>query len=146
MSHPQWQQPEQPRPISWPGEPAPYPSQSWPAAQDPYTPTGGQPVPYPQSGPAYGQQQYPAPTYGQPVYPQQPYQQQGPYGPPPGYPPQYQQPQNMAVAAPVMQQRVVIAGGRGVNHMLHLVLTICTGGVWGIVWIAVVIFQRRPKY
>jgi len=23
---------------------------------------------------------------------------------------------------------------KGLNHLLHLVLTICTGGLWGFVW------------
>lgn len=46
------------------------------------------------------------------------------------YPHQMQQPH------PV-QQTVVVNGGRGkgVNHVLHLLLTIFTGGLWLPVWI-----------
>jgi hypothetical protein len=133
MSHPQWQQPEQPRPISWPGEPVPYPpSQSWPAAQDPYTPTGGQPVPYPQSGPAYGQQTYPPQQpYGYPQY------QQPQYGPPPGYPPQAPQ-QHVAV----VQNVRMMTARQGTNHRLHFILTCVTCGLWAPVWFVVWLFGR----
>jgi hypothetical protein len=31
--------------------------------------------------------------------------------------------------------RQVLAARRGTNHVLHLLLTIFTGGLWGIVWI-----------
>ena len=26
---------------------------------------------------------------------------------------------------------------KGTNHILHLILTICTGGLWSIIWIGV---------
>lgn len=32
---------------------------------------------------------------------------------------------------------------RSANHTLHLILTICTCGLWGIVWIVVGIIGRR---
>lgn len=32
---------------------------------------------------------------------------------------------------------------RSANHVLHLILTICTCGLWGLVWIVVGIIGRR---
>lgn len=56
-------------------------------------------------------------------------------------------------AAPAAQQptaqansSVAVAistGGRGVNHLLHFVLTILTGGLWLFVWIPLAIFGGR---
>jgi ribosomal protein S27AE len=33
----------------------------------------------------------------------------------------------------------VLAQRKGTNHILHLILTIITGGLWAIVWIALAI-------
>ena len=35
----------------------------------------------------------------------------------------------------------VLAQRPGINHILHLLLTIVTGGIWAIVWILVAIFK-----
>lgn len=45
------------------------------------------------------------------------------------------------------QQQVVINGSggekkSGVNHILHLVLTIITGGLWGLVWLFLVLTNK----
>ena len=32
-------------------------------------------------------------------------------------------------------ERKVLAIKNQVNHIFHLILTICTGGIWGIVWV-----------
>jgi hypothetical protein len=34
---------------------------------------------------------------------------------------------------------------KGTNHILHLILTILTLGIWAIIWIALVLFRRRRK-
>jgi hypothetical protein len=42
--------------------------------------------------------------------------------------------------------RVVVSSGKRTNHLLHLILTILTGGLWGIfVWLPISLFggQRR---
>jgi hypothetical protein len=40
-------------------------------------------------------------------------------------------------------QTVVVYGQqRHIAHGLHLVLTLLTGGLWGFVWLAIVIFKR----
>lgn len=31
--------------------------------------------------------------------------------------------------------QIVLTHGKGTNHVLHLLLTICTLGVWGVVWL-----------
>lgn len=31
------------------------------------------------------------------------------------------------------------------NHILHLILTICTAGLWLLVWILVSLFQDKPQ-
>jgi hypothetical protein len=36
--------------------------------------------------------------------------------------------------------RVVVITGHPVNHVLHLLLTVCTGGLWVVVWILVSAF------
>ncbi|WP_081343505.1 DUF2510 domain-containing protein [Mycobacteroides chelonae] len=38
---------------------------------------------------------------------------------------------------------VAISTGRSVNHLLHFVLTILTGGLWLFVWIPLAIFGGR---
>ena len=30
---------------------------------------------------------------------------------------------------------VIRFGGKPINHVLHLVLTVCTAGLWGFVWV-----------
>ena len=42
------------------------------------------------------------------------------------------------------QQAVIVKGHRP-NHILHLILTIVTLGVWAIVWIAVVVFGGEKR-
>lgn len=101
------------------------PAEGWhyPTAQ----PTGEYPVqPY----------QQPTQPYPYPYPPQQPYAQPcpPPYAQP--YPPQ------PFVQAVVPQQHVQVNlyGGRPhVNHGLHLVLTLLTCGLWGLVWIVIAI-------
>ena len=39
----------------------------------------------------------------------------------------------------------VILQGRPVNHILHLILTIVTLGIWGLVWLALVIFRGQKR-
>jgi hypothetical protein len=79
--------------------------------------------------------------------PAQQYQHVAQYGPPPAwYPqsvyaapaPQYA-PQAVSVA---VAQSVVVQRERHIAHGLHLVLTLLTGGLWGFVWLAIVIFKR----
>lgn len=38
---------------------------------------------------------------------------------------------------------VAVSTGRGVNHALHFVLTLLTGGAWLFVWIPLAIFGGR---
>lgn len=53
------------------------------------------------------------------------------------YPPmQYQQ-----YPAMQQQQQVVVKRGGGVNHVLHLVLTLCTAGLWLPIWILDAMFH-----
>lgn len=36
---------------------------------------------------------------------------------------------------------------QGANHILHLILTVLTGGLWLLGWIAIAILSRfRPRY
>lgn len=65
------------------------------------------------------------------------------YGPPPAwYPPSvYAQPTYQAPVVNVAQS-VVVQRERRINHPLHLVLTLLTGGMWALVWIAIVISRR----
>ncbi|MFE9743571.1 hypothetical protein ACFYOT_01565 [Saccharothrix saharensis] len=98
------------------------------AGQGWYDPAGPQSGAYPVQPYQQPTQPYAPPPYAQPHPPQQPYAQ--PYPPPPYVQPVMPQ-QNVQVN--------VIAGRRGVNHGLHLVLTILTCGLWAIVWIIVAI-------
>ncbi|GAB2989600.1 hypothetical protein [Saccharothrix stipae] len=92
-------------------------------------PTESYPVqPYQQQPFQQPTQPYPAPPQAQPYPPQQPYAQ--PYPPPPYVQPVMPQ-QNVQVN--------VVAARPGVNHGLHLILTILTCGLWAIVWIIVAI-------
>lgn len=62
--------------------------------------------------------------------------------PSPTMPPQI----NVNLAQSVSQSvthAAVIVHPRRVNHVLHLVLTLLTGGLWGIVWIVAVLRARR---
>lgn len=38
---------------------------------------------------------------------------------------------------------ITIGHGRRTNHLFHLILTILTGGLWGIVWIIVAARNRN---
>jgi hypothetical protein len=40
----------------------------------------------------------------------------------------------------------IVVGGKPVNHILHLILTLLTLGVWVFVWIAMVIFGGETRY
>jgi hypothetical protein len=42
-------------------------------------------------------------------------------------------------------QAVMIQEGKRVNHILHLILTILTAGLWAIVWIILVLTRKREK-
>lgn len=72
-------------------------------------------------------QQHPVPTqmpqYAPPAY--SPFATQGPQA-------------NAAVV-----NNIRIGGGRPFNHMLHLVLTVCTCGMWAPVWL--VAYLLHPK-
>ena len=103
---------------------------------------------YPQHG---GGQEFGTQAFGAPVQPfAQPYGQPYLHGQPPMYGahPMYFQPpmhgaQPMYAPQPVFvpqpgQQTVVVNGagvGKRVNHLLHLVLTVLTGGLWLPVWL-----------
>ncbi|MBD3941641.1 DUF4234 domain-containing protein [Microbacterium sp. NEAU-LLC] len=39
----------------------------------------------------------------------------------------------------------IIVTGKRPNHVLHLILTIVTGGLWGIVWIIVALSTREHR-
>lgn len=39
----------------------------------------------------------------------------------------------------------MIQEGTKVNHILHLILTILTAGLWGIVWIILVLTRKKEK-
>ncbi|TQS30088.1 hypothetical protein [Microbispora sp. KK1-11] len=83
-----------------------------------HPPAGQQPDPR-----QYPQQPYPYPGPGGP----QPQQYGQPMYPPPGYP---QQPYGPPYAQPMVSKTRIT----GTAHTIHLILTICTCGVWGIVW------------
>jgi hypothetical protein len=42
--------------------------------------------------------------------------------------------------------RVVVVTGRPVNHVVHLLLTIITGGLWIVVWILVAATRREESH
>jgi hypothetical protein len=67
-----------------------------------------------------------------------------------GYPPPYPPsitvaPSINVVAAPSMQQNVVLPGAyRRTAHGFHFIMTLLTGGAWGLfVWLPLVIARRR---
>jgi hypothetical protein len=41
--------------------------------------------------------------------------------------------------------QAVLVMGKPVNHILHLILTLVTCGIWGIVWIALLIFGGENR-
>lgn len=41
-------------------------------------------------------------------------------------------------------QRPVLATRAKPNHLLHFIITFFTCGLWGLVWIFIVIFDRGP--
>lgn len=43
-------------------------------------------------------------------------------------------------------QAVLIRPGTKVNHILHLLLTIITLGVWALVWIWIAVFKKREHH
>ncbi|MET3899669.1 hypothetical protein ABIB57_003631 [Devosia sp. UYZn731] len=42
--------------------------------------------------------------------------------------------------------RMVLAEKPATNHLIHLVLTIFTGGLWGIIWILIAMNNAANKY
>jgi hypothetical protein len=53
--------------------------------------------------------------------------------------------QGWAVESRSEHQVVMVKGGRP-NHILHLLLTLLTGGLWGIfVWLPLAIFMKRQR-
>lgn len=51
-----------------------------------------------------------------------------------------------AQSAPMMppQPPVVIAAPAGVNHLIHLILTLVTCGMWAPVWLLIAMLDSRP--
>lgn len=74
----------------------------------------------------YGQQHYGQQPYGQP--------QQPPYGQP-----QYYQPQPVAYQPQPHTSRTSVGGGA---HTVHMILTVCTCGLWSPVWFLHWLFTR----
>ena len=67
----------------------------------------------------------------------------GGYGPHPGG---YGAPMGgIPQAAPAAPRRAVTYTPRDTNHLLHLVLTILTCGLWGFVWILMVVLNAMSK-
>lgn len=46
--------------------------------------------------------------------------------------------------APVAQPAVVVLPPAGPNHLIHLILTLVTCGLWAPVWLLVAILDSRP--
>ncbi len=42
--------------------------------------------------------------------------------------------------------QVVLASGGNVNHTLHLILTIVTCGLWGLVWLVIAVTQSEKRF
>ena len=40
----------------------------------------------------------------------------------------------------------VLVKGHGANHILHLIITLCTCGLWAIVWIIVYVQQKEKRF
>lgn len=97
-------------------------------------PTQGQPQWQQPQPPVNPGQQYPPPAY-----PQQP---QAPYPPQMGYPQQpYGQPPVNVSQQGTSYTRAYIGPG---FHFFHITLTVCTGGIWGIVYAIRYWQKRRP--
>lgn len=85
-------------------------------------------------------------------YPQQPQPWQGPQGPY-GYPPQRPGPYGPPPPqAPAPTRWVSVEKERGLgggSHSIHLILTLCTFGLWGFVWLGVwlwrMVFPKRRR-
>ena len=43
-------------------------------------------------------------------------------------------------------QAVLVKHGTKTNHLLHLILTLLTLGLWVFVWIGVALFKKREKH
>lgn len=75
--------------------------------------------------------------------PSSPLHTPGGYGPHPGG---YGAPMgDIPQAAPAAPRRAVTYTPRDTNHLLHLVLTIFTCGLWGFVWILMVVLNAMSK-
>ena len=111
---------------------------------NPYPPQRYPTQPYPQQ-PNIG---YMPPQQWAYLTPEQQWQHAAQYGAPPAWYPQSVY--GMAMAQPLMSPQVNVAVSQAVTvqrerhiaHGLHLVLTLLTGGLWGFVWLAIVIFKR----
>jgi len=40
----------------------------------------------------------------------------------------------------------VLVKGRGVNHVLHLIITLLTCGLWAVVWVVLYVQQKEKRY
>lgn len=75
--------------------------------------------------------------------PPQQYQHATLYGPPPAwYPPSIYVPHPQAPVSVAVAQSVVVQRDRHIAHGFHLLMTLLTGGLWGFVWLAIVICRR----
>lgn len=43
------------------------------------------------------------------------------------------------------EYEAALVRGKRTNHVLHLILTIVTGGAWGIVWIGIAVFGGEKR-
>ena len=129
------------------------PSTGWPSNSDdrPANAPAPQQGMQPYGAPGYPQPSYPPQGYPQPSYPPQGYPQPSypPQGyPQPGYPPQgYPQPMMQPMIINVMGGAASSSSSSSAaimapmvvkpktSHVLHLLLTIFTGGLWLPVWI-----------
>ena len=41
--------------------------------------------------------------------------------------------------------QAIMVAGKPPNHILHLILTLCTVGVWGIIWLALALLGGEKK-
>jgi hypothetical protein len=120
-------------PQHWrPAPPQPHHPQQPPVPhQHDYPPTGSyqQPGPYPQPSPPQQRTgQYPGQDYS--PQPMQPYI--------------LQQPQINVTVAPTMHQSISAHGRKRMSHGFHLVMTILTGGLWGLlVWLPLALRRRH---
>lgn len=125
-----------------PYEPAPYPTRPDPAEPYPGDPYPADPYATHRFPPQLHPEMYPAAPYPGQGHPFPP--QMSSAGPPlphhqgmhyqPGIPHPMMPPPMMPPQA-IQQTVVVNGGGRRVNHVLHLLLTLLTAGLWLPVWI-----------